>query len=82
MAVITANYDQIWLFGFNTTALSGPEQTAIANFMQSGGGVFATGDHSSIGAGMGANLLQRQQQALPKFSGLLTVGDFSRDGFN
>lgn len=55
-AVTTANYDQIWLFGFSTTALSAPEQTTIAQFMQSGGGVFATGDHETIGAGMGANI--------------------------
>ncbi len=54
--VTTANYDQIWLFGFSTTALSASEQTTIAQFMQSGGGVFATGDHSTIGAGMGANI--------------------------
>lgn len=55
-AVTTANYDQLWLFGFSTTALSAPEQTAIAQFMQSGGGLFATGDHGNIGAGMGANI--------------------------
>lgn len=55
-AVTTANYDQIWLFGFSTTALSAPEQTTIAQFMQSGGGVFATGDHETIGAGMGSNI--------------------------
>jgi hypothetical protein len=55
-AVTTANYDQVWLFGFNTTALSGPEQATIAQFMQSGGGLFATGDHGSIGAGMGNNI--------------------------
>lgn len=55
--VTTANYDQLWLFGFNTTALSPQEQTTIAQFMQSGGGgVFATGDHETIGAGMGANI--------------------------
>ena len=54
--VTTANYDQIWLFGFSTTALSAPEQTTIAQFMKSGGGVFATGDHETIGAGMGANI--------------------------
>lgn len=55
-ALTTANYDQIWLFGFSTTALSAPEQTTIAQFMKSGGGVFATGDHETIGAGMGANI--------------------------
>lgn len=55
-AVTTGNYDQVWLFGFSTAALSPAEQTRMAQFMQSGGGVFATGDHSTIGAGMGANL--------------------------
>jgi len=55
-ALTTANYDQIWLFGFNATALTAPEQATVAQFMQSGGGVFATGDHASLGAGMGANL--------------------------
>ncbi|HET9220018.1 MAG TPA: hypothetical protein VFR18_23770 [Terriglobia bacterium] len=54
--VTTANYDQIWLFGFNTVALTAPQQTVIAQFMQSGGGVFATGDHETIGAGMGNNI--------------------------
>jgi hypothetical protein len=55
-AVTTAHYDQIWLFAFSATALSAPEQATIAQFMQSGGGVFATGDHETIGAGMGANI--------------------------
>lgn len=55
-AVATANYDQIWLFGFSTLALGAPEQTTIAQFMQNGGGVFATGDHETIGAGMGTSV--------------------------
>ena len=55
-AVTKANYDQIWLFGFSTTNLLANEQTTIANFMKSGGGLFATGDHSTIGAGMGNNI--------------------------
>lgn len=55
-AVTLANYDQMWLFGFSTAALTGPEQQVIAAFMNSGGGVFATGDHSTIGAGMGNNI--------------------------
>lgn len=55
-AVTLANYDQLWLFGFSTSALSAGEQAQIATFMQGGGGVFATGDHESIGAGMGAHL--------------------------
>ncbi len=51
-----ANYDQVWLFGASTLALQPAEQTTIATFMQKGGGMFATGDHETIGAGMGANL--------------------------
>ncbi|MDP9191122.1 MAG: hypothetical protein M3P06_05410 [Acidobacteriota bacterium] len=53
--VTTANYDQIWLFGFETAfnAISAAEQTVIAQFMENGGGVFATGDHENLGAGMG-----------------------------
>jgi hypothetical protein len=54
--VTPANYDQIWLFGFNTTNLTAPQQTTIAQFMENGGGVFATGDHETIGAGMGNNI--------------------------
>jgi hypothetical protein len=55
-AVTTANYDQIWLFGFSNTPLTAAEQTGIANFMKNGGGVFATGDHETIGRGMGNNI--------------------------
>jgi hypothetical protein len=54
--VTRTNYDQIWLFGFNITNLSAAEQTVIAQFMENGGGVFATGDHEFIGRGMGNNI--------------------------
>lgn len=54
--VTVANYDQIWLFAFSTAALQPAEQQRIAQFMRDGGGMFATGDHDTIGAGMGANL--------------------------
>lgn len=55
-AVTRTNYDQLWLFGFSSAAISATEQTVIAQFMQNGGGVFATGDHETLGAGMGANI--------------------------
>ena len=55
-AVTVANYDQLWLFGFSTAAISAAEQSRVAAFMRDGGGVFATGDHETLGAGMGANL--------------------------
>ncbi len=56
-------FDVIWLIGFsgrnssNATGASGagigdPELAAIARFMATGGGVFATGDHDSIGSEM------------------------------
>lgn len=50
-AVTTANYDQVWLFGFLEGAPSSDanEIRVLAQFMESGGGVFATGDHSTIG---------------------------------
>jgi hypothetical protein len=58
------NYDVIWLIGragrnaVNSTGTSGTDNisdaeiAAIARFMAAGGGVFATGDHDSIGADM------------------------------
>lgn len=50
--VTVANYDQIWLFGRHTNSASDlrvAEIEVIARFMNAGGGVFATGDHGSIG---------------------------------
>ncbi|HMN91768.1 MAG TPA: hypothetical protein PKC60_00930 [Hydrogenophaga sp.] len=49
--VTTAHYDQVWLFGFVSGApgLSPAERKVLTRFMDAGGGVFATGDHSSIG---------------------------------
>jgi hypothetical protein len=57
------DFDVLWLIGFqgrnavNSTGASGPgigdaELAAISRFMAAGGGVFATGDHDSIGAEM------------------------------
>jgi hypothetical protein len=58
----TSLYDVAWLIGLNgrsfagdsstTGALSDPQINAIAEFMDRGGGVFATGDHFSLGAEM------------------------------
>ncbi len=57
-AVTTANYDQVWLFGFQSGAPSSDanEIRVLAQFMESGGGVFATGDHSTIGGPLCAAL--------------------------
>lgn len=48
-AVTVANYDQLWLFGFDSGALPPTQVAVIAEFMNSGGGVFATGDHANLG---------------------------------
>ncbi|WP_461481748.1 hypothetical protein [Porticoccus sp.] len=58
-------YDLLWLIGFDgrnafpgstnpsgSNKLEAAELGAIAQFMDAGGGVFATGDHDSIGADM------------------------------
>ncbi|MEO1044390.1 MAG: hypothetical protein AAFX04_03000 [Pseudomonadota bacterium] len=55
-SVTTGNYDQIWMFGISTSAISNSEVETIAEFMNAGGGVFSTGDHAALGAGMGNRL--------------------------
>jgi hypothetical protein len=44
-------HDQVWLFGFQSSGSepSDEELRAISEFMDSGGGLFATGDHSALG---------------------------------
>ncbi|XVS60997.1 hypothetical protein ACQPYE_22085 [Actinosynnema sp. CA-299493] len=48
---LVADYDELWLFGVDRTAseLPEPEVHAISEFMEAGGGVFATGDHENMG---------------------------------
>lgn len=70
-ATINTNlYDAAWLIGFEGRndfnnppsghstmgGLGPPQLNAIANFMDAGGGVFATGDHDSIGSDMSGYL--------------------------
>lgn len=57
-------YHQVWLFGFNREfkhgctgskhddALKPSELILLTNFMNAGGGVFATGDHEDLGAAL------------------------------
>lgn len=58
-------YDVMWLIGLDGRNVSGtsialpePELAAIARFMEAGGGVFATGDHDSIGSNMCGHILR------------------------
>lgn len=67
--VTRENYDQVWLFGFSTQpsvtkaddinpelGLNDDENMVLIDFMNSGGGLFAAGDHSRIGYGVGGRL--------------------------
>ena len=52
-------YDQIWLFGIVRTSpdpLNPQELKALSQFMDGGGGVFATGDHENLGQAMCAEI--------------------------
>ncbi|WP_224368892.1 hypothetical protein [Hyalangium versicolor] len=46
--------DEVWLFGVEggASSLSEAELKAISQFMDAGGGVFATGDHEDLGVAM------------------------------
>ncbi len=53
-------YSQIWMFGIHRTGFGTPlspsELRAVAEFMDAGGGVFATGDHEDLGNPMCAEV--------------------------
>lgn len=57
-AVTLANFDQIWVFGIAGGAfgLNNAEVAVISEFMNSGGGYFATGDHASLGRQLSGDL--------------------------
>ena len=57
--LLKSRYDAVFLFGFdseNSGNLPQPQIDAIARFMQAGGGVFATGDHQTLGAALSGNV--------------------------
>ncbi len=71
--ITTANFDQIWLFGIETAPLiTNAEFAVLANFMNAGGGVFATGDHQTLGFAMGGELPRvrkmRDWSSIPMFT--------------
>lgn len=52
-----AKYDQIWLFGIvSAPGLSQAEVASIDAYVDGGGGLFATGDHGSLGAALCAQI--------------------------
>ena len=57
-AVTLSNYDQVWIFGIGAGAfsLSNAEVGVLSEFMNGGGGVFATGDHAALGRALSGSL--------------------------
>lgn len=53
-SVNLALFDQVWIFstGNGASSLSDNELNVITNYMNNGGGLFATGDHGSLGSAM------------------------------
>lgn len=53
-------YDQIWLFGFDGegsgAVVTDSELRVLTEWMNNGGGIFATGDHADLGASMCSNI--------------------------
>lgn len=49
-----SDYDEIWMFAVERAGseISDSEVRAIAQFMDNGGGIFATGDHEDLGVAM------------------------------
>ncbi len=68
-AVDLSHYDQIWLFGDGGPAPTPAEVGVIASFMNAGGGVFATGDHGTLGFSLCGKLprirAMREWSAIP-----------------
>lgn len=86
-AVTTANYDQVWLFGFASGVPSSDanEIKALAQFMESGGGVFATGDHSTIGqplCGALPRIRKMREWAAVPMSGPMRIDTINHPGIN
>lgn len=53
-----SKFEVLFVFGITTTgsALGAPALTKVKQFMQDGGGVFATGDHDDLGTGMSGEI--------------------------
>lgn len=58
-------YDEAWLFGIESSpGIADTELRAISEFMDGGGGLFATGDHGALGKAMGSNIPRARSMRL------------------
>ncbi len=81
------HFDQLWLFGVdleNVNQLPANQVQAITTFMNQGGGVFAVGDHDTLGAAMCGDLprinkMRQWRQAGPSGSPPPALGPHRHD---
>lgn len=53
------DFDQVWLFGIESAgSITANEKTALTTYMNGGGGIFATGDHGSLGNTMCGDIIR------------------------
>jgi hypothetical protein len=77
-------YDQVWLFGYERTGSEGAivegsaEFEALVNFMNDGGGVFATGDHLNLGGAMSSKLPRVRKMRRWEFRNTPGLNDATR----
>lgn len=79
--VLKTRYDVVFLFGVGREGfnqIDSGELAALGRFMQAGGGVFATGDHESLGASMGRDIPRVRAMRFWKQSETPTVADKKR----
>lgn len=56
-SVTLNDFDQVWLFGINSGAgLPAAELAVVESYMDGGGGLFATGDHGTLGSSLSSNI--------------------------
>jgi len=84
----TEMYDQVWLFGYRSSPVVGQEVhqeelRALSEFMDGGGGLFATGDHGALGKGLSGDVPRARSMRLwDNSSGEVAMTDERRNDTN
>ena len=89
-SVAINDFDQVWLFGIDSgTPINATENTAIENYMNGGGGLFATGDHGSLGRAMCGNIARVKDMrhwsdfpSSPDLTNEVSMGGWKRNDTN
>lgn len=80
----TDRYDQVWLFGIEASGSpTNAELRVISEFMDGGGGVFATGDHGALGKALCGSIPRvRSMRLWDDSSGRVGMTDSDRNDTN